>query len=129
MQVKRTLEARFPDMDVVGSIHPPGQMKEGIAQLCSLIFMVGLVILLTGEFLGNALNVQALRDLAIYMKANTMQTVMFILMANFIGSQMLATGAFEVYHEEDLIFSKLQTGGLPQLEQIVHMISSSIANK
>jgi len=127
MQVKRTLQARFPDIDVVGSIHPPGAMKEFIAQICSLIFMFGLIILLTGDFIGNMLNIQALRDLARNMKENQMQTVMLILMANFIGSQMLATGAFEVYYEEDLIFSKLASGGLPQLEQIVHMVSTSIA--
>jgi selT/selW/selH-like putative selenoprotein len=63
------------------------------------------------------------------MNENQMQSIMIIFMANIIGGQMLSTGAFEIYLEEDLVFSKLQTGGLPQLDQLADMVGRMIQSQ
>jgi len=113
---------------VVGSVYPPGPFKSFIAQMCSIIFLVGLATMIAGRFLGESLNIAALTDLARKMNENQMQSIMLIFMANIIGGQMLATGAFEIFLEDDLIFSKIQTGGLPQLDQIVEIVGKGITN-
>jgi len=128
VQVARTLQARFPEVEVVGSVYPPGPLKSAVAQLCSLIFMLGLFVMLAGKTIGQALNIQPLTELATKMNSNQMQSFMIIFVANVIGGQMLATGAFEVYTEDDLIFSKLQSGALPQLDQLVAAIGKSITD-
>eukprot|EP00494_Astrolonche_serrata_P015308 UN15457 len=102
--------------------------KSFVAQICSIVFLGGLFLMICGEFIGNALQIPAVGNFAKKMKQNQMQSIMLIFMANFVGGQMLATGAFEVYHEDNLIFSKIQTGGLPQLDQIVMLVEQAITN-
>jgi len=129
VQVARTLKAKFPEVEVIGSVYPPGPMKSFIAQICSLVFLLGLVTMIAGKFFGDSLRIPALSELAQKMNENQMQSIMIIFMANIIGGQMLSTGAFEIYLEEDLVFSKLQTGGLPQLDQLADMVGKMIQSQ
>lgn len=46
------------------------------------------------------------------------------LVGNMIRGQLLATGAFEIYFDEELVFSKLKTGSPPSEEMISHLVSS-----
>jgi len=129
VQVARTLKAKFPEVEVIGSVYPPGAMKSFIAQICSLVFLLGLVTMIAGKFFGDSLRIPVLSELAKKMNENQMQSIMIIFMANIIGGQMLSTGAFEIYLEEDLVFSKLQTGGLPQLDQIADIVGKIIQSQ
>mmetsp|Transcript_24999 Transcript_24999/g.77184 ORF Transcript_24999/g.77184 Transcript_24999/m.77184 type:complete len:108 (+) Transcript_24999:606-929(+) len=44
---------------------------------------------------------------------NKMMTFAAVWMANNVAAQMVATGAFEIYLDDTLVFSKLHTGRLP----------------
>jgi len=44
---------------------------------------------------------------------------------NMIGSSMLQTGAFEVYVGDKRIWSKLQVGSVPNINQIIKLIRES----
>jgi len=127
MQVKRVIESRFPDAEVVGAVYPPTPMKALIAQICQMVFLGSLFIFFAGETIGNALNIQAVTNLARKMKDNQMQTIMMIFIMNFIGGQMLQTGAFEVFHGDDLIFSKLESGTLPQMDKLVRLLDGALS--
>ena len=45
-------------------------------------------------------------------------------MCNMMAGQVIATGAFEVYADDTLIFSKLNTGRMPAIEEIVALINA-----
>mmetsp|Transcript_24993 Transcript_24993/g.77084 ORF Transcript_24993/g.77084 Transcript_24993/m.77084 type:complete len:104 (-) Transcript_24993:179-490(-) len=50
---------------------------------------------------------------------NKMMTFGIVWMANNVAAQMVATGAFEIVVNGELVFSKLQTGRLPSAAEIV----------
>jgi selT/selW/selH-like putative selenoprotein len=41
---------------------------------------------------------------------------------NMISGQLVSSGAFEIFIEGELIFSKLQTGRMPSLDEITRAI-------
>jgi len=128
LRVARTIQANYPDIEIEGSILSPGPGKEFIAQICSLIFMFGLLTMLLGEWFGSNLNIPKLSSLARTMKENQMQSIMFIFLCNYVGGQMLETGAFEIHYEDQLIFSKIQSGGLPQMDQLMDLVGHAVTN-
>ena len=47
---------------------------------------------------------------------------MFIWIGNSIAQNMCSTGAFEIQHNNELIFSKLHENRMPSIEEIVHIL-------
>lgn len=52
-----------------------------------------------------------------------MQTFIALYVINLIGSNLLSTGAFEVYVQDELIWSKIETGTLPNNQFLLQEIS------
>ena len=53
---------------------------------------------------------------------NKMAVFMFIWIGNSIAQNMCSTGAFEIQHNNELIFSKLHENRMPSIEEIVHIL-------
>ena len=54
---------------------------------------------------------------------NKMQTFVALYVINLIGSNLLSTGAFEVYVQDELIWSKIETGRLPDMQYLLQEIT------
>ena len=52
-----------------------------------------------------------------------MQTFVALYVINLIGSNLLSTGAFEVYVQDELIWSKIETGRLPEMQYLLQEIT------
>ena len=52
-----------------------------------------------------------------------MQTFIALYVINLIGSNLLSTGAFEVYVGDELVWSKLETGTLPDYQYLLQEIT------
>lgn len=53
------------------------------------------------------------------MKSNQMMTIVVLMGVNMLANSLLSTGAFEVYFNEQLVFSKLATGHAPDLGNMI----------
>lgn len=47
---------------------------------------------------------------------------------NMIAGQLRQTGAFELYLDDQLVFSKLQSGGIPPFDHLLSLVTKAIAN-
>ena len=47
---------------------------------------------------------------------------MFIWIGNSFAQNMCSTGAFEIQHNNELIFSKLHENRMPSIQEIVHIL-------
>ena len=56
-------------------------------------------------------------------KDNKMQACMFLWIANSMATAQLATGAFEISYDGDIIFSKLAEGRWPQPEELMRALT------
>lgn len=95
--------------------YPVPPLRAIVGQIFSTMFMIGIAV----GFLGKTFlpeNVMA------WIQANTLMFYGTLFVLNMIGGQMQQTGAFEIELDGKLIFSKLQSGALPDLNWLAQAI-------
>jgi selT/selW/selH-like putative selenoprotein len=101
-----------------GSEYPVDPTKAFLGKVVGLIQFGLYALLFAGQFIFSKLGIP---PPAFYYRLTQNKVVSFIiimLLGNNIQSMLTKTGAFEVYLNNDLIFSKLQTGYMPSLQEI-----------
>jgi len=126
LQIRQVLTQRFPELQVDGSNYPPPPNKVLVAQLTQ----AGMFGTIGFTLLGNKLfEMLGSPPPALYFSLanNKMPTCLGAwFLGNTIAQNMLSTGAFEVYYDGQIIFSKLKTGRLPQVAGIVRDMEKAI---
>lgn len=106
-----------------GEIQPAGEAAQLFATVCSALFWIGLFLVFAGEPILNAINAPApARRFLDLLKSNTMLTVSVLFMMNWMGGQALSTGAFEVFYNGKQVWSKMETGVLPEPEYLLRVL-------
>lgn len=116
-------------LSVSGGAHPPGPVKEALAVVARFAQAAAVLVILFGERLCRALRVavpQWLRE--------TERNKLGFLFAAFIAGNMLAanvykSGAFEVYYDGRLVWSKLNSGQAPQIGAIVRLLARAVPGR
>jgi len=125
MQVKEFLQQqgyRGDVMRIEGSNFQASEWKQGVAQMAGYMWMGGLGMQFFGEALFNNLGITNKPAFYVYLKENPMQVLGGLFLVNNVASSQLATGAFEVYLDDVLIYSKLETGHVPNGDQMVGLL-------
>ena len=81
-----------------------------LANLASIVFFVGLLLMFAGDYISQNVQIPQVRELCQFVSQNKMQVFIGLYVINMIGTNMLSTGAFEIYANDVLIHSKLETG-------------------
>ena len=120
LQLKDFLERRYPALigNVHGSFYPPPPYTELLASLASYVWMFGLGFLFFGEQLFAFLNINV-PDWYQGLKQNQMPVLVGLFLLNNIAANLTRTGAFEVYLDDHLLFSKLESSRMPSPGEIV----------
>ncbi|XP_062173156.1 selT-like protein [Alnus glutinosa] len=112
--MKKMLETAFPGIDVVLANYPPSLPKRLLAKVVPFFQMgvVGMVV--AGEQIFPMLGVMAPPPWYYSLRANKFGTIATSwLLGNAAQSFLQSTGAFEVYFNDELVFSKLNVGRFP----------------
>ena len=104
--------------NISGSTYPPTKTAETLAAIANIIWLVGIALLFAGSYLFKAIDMPEPK-FYVSMKENPVLTFGCLFIINSLGASQLSTGAFEIKVDDVIIFSKLQTGRLPQLVDIV----------
>ncbi|XP_057741796.1 selT-like protein [Arachis stenosperma] len=126
--VKNMLEAEFPGINVVLANYPAPLPKRLLSKVVPVV-QLGLIITISaGEQIFPRLGIT---PPAWYysLRANRFGSMASIwLLGNFLQSFLQSSGAFEVYCNGDLIFSKLQQKRFPGEIELRDLVSRRIAN-
>eukprot|EP00808_Paulinella_micropora_P031457 g62301.t1 len=98
---------------VSGMIYPPSPNRAMASSLLSWVFMLGLIILFAGEAIFKTLKFEPGLKLVKALQENQVVTIALLFACNFLATNLVNTGAFEVYMNDELVWSKIQTGQLP----------------
>eukprot|EP01064_Diplonema_japonicum_P039539 TRINITY_DN9938_c0_g2_i1.p1 TRINITY_DN9938_c0_g2~~TRINITY_DN9938_c0_g2_i1.p1 ORF type:complete len:100 (+),score=16.82 TRINITY_DN9938_c0_g2_i1:376-675(+) len=98
----------------------PSPLYQGIANVLQLTFYAGLACAFFG------LHQYLPPPIGNLVSENKGQAVMFLFVLNIVATQLLATGAFEFYLGEKLIFSKLETGRPPRLPELLKILEQNL---
>ena len=122
-KVKNYLETNYASSDllVTGDNYPPSQFATMIASVTGLLWMGGLVFLMLGKSILTSLQIEENQYVKLVFD-NKMVVFIALFMLNNVGASFLATGAFEVYLDKKLIFSKLMTNRVPSGPDLFEMM-------
>lgn len=112
----------FPELQgkVTGHNYPAPPIAELIQKVLSVVQMFGLVVVFLGDRVFYLFGFQQAPSWFGAVQKNGMQLAIFVyLLLPSIISKYLITGAFEIILDGETIFSKLETGRLPQLGDLV----------
>jgi len=109
--------------NVFGDVYPPSSFAVWIAELSGILWMLGISLLIFGKSIFDIIGLPV-PSFVDYITNNKVQTFIILFVMNNIGHSFLATGAFEIYLNDELIFSKLQAGRFPTMNEIFTILDS-----
>lgn len=122
MDLQHALRLQFPQLQSHGMNHPPSPKNALIAQMIGYAQMAGFGILFFGSFLFQSLKMEE-PELIKWMSTNKMNAFCLIFMMGFMSTQLMATGAFEVYYNGNVVYSKLEDGRIPHVQDLVRNLA------
>jgi len=116
------LSNRFPTLLINGSDYPVPAAKALLSKLVTLVQYALYALLFAGQMIFDKLGVT---PPALYYRLVQNKVVSFFIIMIVVGnisSSFLATGAFEIQLNNQIIFSKLQTGRMPDIQEIENIL-------
>lgn len=124
--MKKMLEASFPGIDVILSNYPPALPKQILSKAIPVVQFGVIGIVMAGEQIFPRLGMTPPQWFHT-LRANRFGTMASTwLIGNFAQSSLQSTGAFEVYCNGDLVFSKLREHRFPSEFELRKAIGSKI---
>ncbi|KAF0698406.1 Aste57867_10974 [Aphanomyces stellatus] len=119
-EVAKYLESNYPHLigRVEGGYHLPPAWKQQVASIIGYVQMLGFAMLLFGEHILSALNLPLDNPLFVQMRENKFVAFGILMVLGSISQSMLTTGAFEVYFNDILIFSKIKANRWPTMHEL-----------
>lgn len=114
-QLSYTLAQQFPGIQVSGDNYPPTAVNFFLSRVFYGLFFMGLAL----NFGLSSMLPLTIRN---WLNENRMVTFFGIFLCQMVASSLVQTGAFEVELDGQLIFSKLQSGHVPDLRDLVNII-------
>jgi selT/selW/selH-like putative selenoprotein len=110
LQLKKYIEFKAPEIDITGGEFPPGSGRQLAAKLVGFAQMGFIGIVVAGDTLFQTIG-QPVPEFYEKIRANKWAFGMGAwFLGNTFNQNLLSTGAFEIYVNENLEFSKLNSG-------------------
>lgn len=124
VDLKAFLETKYPELHgrITGGLYPPPQHAVFLANCASYLWFGGIFLMVGGANVLRNFNVPV-PDFVQQLENNKLPVFMGLFMVNNLANSMVATGAFEVYLDDQLVFSKLQMKRFPAARDIVQGMS------
>lgn len=107
------------NLEIRGSEYPPPPEKQRMAQVAFYVQMGFFALVFAGEQICGALKVPV-PSILVSARENTMMSFMMIwLVGNVVQGSLLNTGAFEIHHGDQLIWSSLEHKRLPNMKDLI----------
>uniref|UniRef100_A0A8C9S2H7 Selenoprotein T n=1 Tax=Scleropages formosus TaxID=113540 RepID=A0A8C9S2H7_SCLFO len=122
----RVLNQRYPDIRIEGENYLPLPVYRYIASFLSIFkfAVIGLIILGKDPF--GFFGMQA-PGLWVWGQENKIYACMMVFfLSNMIENQCMSTGAFEITFNDVPVWSKLQSGHLPSMQQLVQILDNEM---
>jgi len=107
---------------VAGALYPPTFQAQVIAQIAGALWLAGLALVFAGPQIFRMLGIEE-PEYYRQIKEKQMLFLGGLFMLNNLGNSMLATGAFEIHLEDELVFSKLDLNRPPTQHDLDYLVS------
>ncbi|XP_028752996.1 selT-like protein [Neltuma alba] len=127
--MKTMLETQFPGLDVVLANYPPPLPKRLLSKVVPVVQIGVIAVVMAGEQIFPMLGYVAPPPWYYNLRANKFGTMASTwLLGNALQSFLQSSGAFEVYFNDELVFSKLKEGRFPGEIELKELVGRKMSN-
>ncbi|KAK2376472.1 selT protein [Trifolium repens] len=127
--LKNMLEIAFPGIEVFLANYPPPLPKRLLSKVVPVVQIGVIGVVVAGEQIFPMLGFVAPPPWYYSLRGNRFGTIATTwLLGNALQSFLQSSGAFEVYFNDDLVFSKLKEGRFPGEIELKDLITKRMAN-
>lgn len=123
-QRQKFLMQQFPSLRVIGEIHQPNLIKTQIISFLSISKILAIVLIFFEYNPFAYLNIETPRIWTYATQHKGYAAIIIILFSNLIESNLMSTGAFEIFYNDVPIWSKLATGRVPDIPELLQIVQS-----
>ncbi|XP_008805282.1 selT-like protein [Phoenix dactylifera] len=128
MTMKKMLETSFPGIEVILSNYPPALPKRLLSKVVPIVQVGAIAAVVAGDQIFPRLGITP-PPWYFNLRANRFGAIATTwLLGNFAQSTLQSTGAFEVFCNGDLVFSKLQEHRFPGELELKDLIANRLPN-
>ncbi|PIC26982.1 hypothetical protein B9Z55_019383 [Caenorhabditis nigoni] len=117
---------KYPEMKIQGGNYSPVSWKANLSRVISLTKSSLLIIILTGFNPFESLGFGYPRLLQYAHSNKSSSGLMLFMFANMLETSLSSTGAFEIYMDDSLIWSKIEYGRAPTHEEFMNLIEAKL---
>lgn len=118
------IAAVFPTVTINAHNHSPGALRELLASVCYWLSWALLGLLLGKARAVEALGLQVPETIKPYLE-NSLYTGGVYFLISMASTQLLSTGAYEVFLNGKLLHSKIDSGGFPTTAMLISLLTSA----
>ena len=123
--LKQFLEKNYPELvnHVHGGNYPPPPFAVYLFQLVQFMQFTGILTLFFADTIFiRILGFPAVPPMVRQLQENQLQVIIFLFVMSSFAQNLLTTGAFEIELNGKLIFSKINTGRMPQIGELARLL-------
>jgi thioredoxin reductase-like selenoprotein T len=122
--VAQFLSEKFPEIEISGDVYPPSPFGVFLLQLLSILQLLGIAwMIVGGDVILRSTILRPNQPLprwyyTVQENCVPLAIFLFLLAPNVIQNLAAGKGAFEIFLNDALVFSKLKTGALPTVDDL-----------
>jgi len=120
------LHQKYPTLMIEGDNYPPATWKWQLAQFLSYAKMVLIICIVASINPLNYTGIQTPNVLAWAMENKLYACMMIFFISNAIETQLVSTGAFEISVDNMPVWSKIESGRIPQPPELFQIIDTHL---
>ncbi|GAB1287549.1 Thioredoxin reductase-like selenoprotein T [Apodemus speciosus] len=122
----RVISQRYPDIRIEGENYLPQPIYRHIASFLSVFKLVLIGLIIVGKDPFAFLGMQAPSIWQWGQENKVYACMMVFFLSNMIENQCMSTGAFEITLNDVPVWSKLESGHLPSMQQLVQILDNEM---
>nr|SVE74849.1 EOG090X0DP2 [Daphnia carinata] len=126
-QYAAILEQKYPSLAIEGENHPPPFLNQKIAQFLGIVKILLILLVVSGTNIFQHLGVQTPSVWEWTQQNKFYACLMTFFLCNAVEGQLISTGAFEITLNDVPLWSKLETGRIPQPPELFQMIDNHLS--
>uniref|UniRef100_A0A3Q3SCA9 Selenoprotein T n=1 Tax=Mastacembelus armatus TaxID=205130 RepID=A0A3Q3SCA9_9TELE len=124
----RAISQLYPDIRIEGENYPPTPFNRFVGNLISYLKLLSILLIVSGQnpFIYLGLQTPRAWTWSQDNKVSIFSCLMTFFVCNMMETHFLSTGAFEITLNDVPVWSKLQSGYVPNIQEILHILDNHL---
>jgi len=120
------IHQRYPNIHIEGDNYPPTVLKQTLSQVLGVVKIVLIIAIIAGQNPFQMIGMQTPSAFEWALNNKISACMLLFFLSNMVEGQLISTGAFEVSFNDRILWSRLESGRVPQPEEVFRMIEDQI---